>query len=214
MPQPHPSKTVIPSSSSNGSRNPDAAPSITPSHIVDEGIGALTRALVRLDDDAYRRFFREYFPRLRAYARHLTGGNAALAEDVTQETLLRVVRHVRPIDSSEEFWCWLVLLLRCAFLDAIRKERRYETLLGSYAIAAEINSSPARPTIEGNEALSAALRHLRRRERQVFLAKYRDDETYDTIAQSLGLSPKAVESRLGRIRAKLKSILPRSLFPR
>lgn len=181
---------------------------------MDEGIGALTRALVDLDEDAYRRFFREYFPRLRAYAGRLTGGNEALAEDVTQETLLRVVRHVRPMSSAEEFWCWLVLLLRCAFLDAARKERRHQNLLGNYVIAAEIQASPAQPTIEGSEALSAALRRLRRRERQVFLAKYRDDESYDTIARALGLSPKAVESRLARIRAKLKSILPRSLFPR
>ncbi len=205
---------ATPSSSPNAFCKPGEAPSVTSSHIVDEGIGTLTRAMVGLNDDAYRRFFREYFPRLNAYARHLTGGNEALAEDVTQETLLRVVRHIRPIESAEEFWCWLVLLLRCAFLDAIRKERRYQTLLGNYAVAAEIQSSPARPTIEGNEALSAALHRLRRRERQVFLAKYLDDESCESIAQSVGLSAKAVESRLGRIRTKLKSILPRSLFPR
>ncbi|MCF3648656.1 RNA polymerase sigma factor [Synoicihabitans lomoniglobus] len=180
---------------------------------MDEGIGALTRAMGRLEEDAYRRFFHEYFPRLRAYAHRLTQGNTILADDVTQDTFLRVVRHIRPINSSEELWCWLVLLSRCAFLDAVRKERRYLSLLHNYEIDAEIQSSPSRNTIEGHEALSAALRRLHQRERQMLLAKYRDDETNHSIARSHGLSPKAVESRLSRIRAKLKTILPSSIPP-
>ncbi len=191
-----------------------ADPSDAPSHIVDEGVGTLTRAMVRLDEEAYRRFFREYFPRLRAYARQLTQHNEALADDVTQETFLRVVRHIRPIHSAEELWCWLVLLLRCAFLDAVRKESRHRALLNTYQVDAEIQSSPSRNTIAGHEALTAALHRLRHRERRLLVAKYHEDQSYDAIARQHGLSAKAVESRLGRIRAKLKAVLPSTLFPR
>jgi len=177
------------------------------SHVVDEGIASLSRRMAAMDEEAFRRFFREYYPRLHGYSLKLAGGNHPLAEDVTQETLLRVARHIKPVESSEEFCCWLVLLTRCAFIDALRKERRYRDLLDSVRLENEIAASPAGRSIGASESLHAALRRLRPRERRLLLAKYRDEESYESIASDLGLSAKAVESRLARVRKKVRSLL-------
>ncbi|MEO0796332.1 MAG: sigma-70 family RNA polymerase sigma factor [Verrucomicrobiota bacterium] len=174
---------------------------------MDEDIATLTRRMASLDEDAYRRFFREYFSRLHAYARKLTHGNEMLAQDITQETLLRVNRNIKPIESSEELWCWLVLLMRCSFIDAVRKEQRYRGLLDDFTVEVEIGSSPAGRSIESSEALHAALKRLRPKERKLLLAKYQDGESCREIAVGLGLSEKAVESRLSRLRGKLKTML-------
>ncbi len=178
-----------------------------PRHVVDEDISALTRAMARQDEDAFRRFFREYFQRLFAYTSKLTRGNEPLAQDVTQDVLLRVARNIKPVNSAEEFWCWLVLLMRCAFIDAIRKEQRYRGLLDYYQTEAELGASPAAPSIEASEALHAALQRLRPGERKLLLAKYRDDDSCRDIAAALGLSEKAVESRLARLRLKLRRLI-------
>lgn len=174
---------------------------------MDEDVPALTRRMAADDQAAYRRFFAEYFPRLCAYAKKLTSGNESLAQDIVQDTLLRVVRYIKPMGSADELWCWLVLLLRCAFIDAVRREKRYHGLLESYTVNVELDSAPTRISLHNSDALHNALRRLRKCERQLLLAKYEEDASYREIAEQLGISEKAVESRLGRLRAKLKSYL-------
>lgn len=176
-------------------------------YAVDEDVHALTSHMAANDQAAYRRFFSEYFPRLCAYANKLTVGNDALAEDVVQDTLLRVVRHIKPMASADELWCWLVLLLRCAFIDGVRKEKRYHELLECYSVNRELESAPTPISLQNSESLHKALERLKKGERKLLLAKYQEEATYSEIAVCLGISEKAVESRLGRLRLKLKSYL-------
>lgn len=189
----------------DASRNPHR--SLKTPHIVDEDIANLTRAMSSGDVSAFRRFFASYFQRLYTYSNRLTQGNQALAEDVCQEVLLRIARNVKKFETEEAFWCWIVLLARCSFIDAIRKERRYSTLLENYKTEHEITLSPAGKSIDSAEALHCALMRLRPNERRLLLAKYQDEESYREIAQTFGLSEKAVESRLSRLRSKLRDIL-------
>lgn len=179
-------------------------------YVVDEDITTLTKRMAAGDEDAYRRFFREYFPRLCAYANKLTTGDEALMQDVVQNALLRVTRHLKPFDNNDEFWSWLVLLLRCAFLDIVRSKKRYTGLMNNYAIHHELNTAPTRVSLETSEALHSAIHRLRPRERALLIAKYQDGDSYRDIASNLGISEKAVESRLSRLREKLKTILIKS----
>ncbi|MEM1223579.1 MAG: RNA polymerase sigma factor [Verrucomicrobiota bacterium] len=174
---------------------------------MDEDVPTLTRRMAAGDEAAYRSFFAEYFPRMCTYGSKLTSGNEALAQDLVQDTLLRVVRNIKPMDSADELWCWLVLLLRCSFIDAVRKHKRYSSLLESYALNLELGSAPTKISLSNSEALYRALQRLRKEERKLLLAKYYDDSSYSEIASVLGISEKAIESRLGRLRRKMKTYL-------
>jgi hypothetical protein len=63
-------------------------------------LSALTRRMAGGAEDAFREFHAAWFQRLFRYVFVLMRGNEAAACDVTQETLLRVVRHIRAFEGG------------------------------------------------------------------------------------------------------------------
>ena len=62
-------------------------------------------------------------------------------------------------------------------------------------------------TDKWTEHLGHCLNQLDPMEHALIQGKYLEDKSYATLAQEHGLTPKAVESRLGRIRQKLKTLM-------
>ncbi|HID22193.1 MAG TPA: sigma-70 family RNA polymerase sigma factor, partial [Planctomycetaceae bacterium] len=62
---------------------------------------------------------------------------------------------------------------------------------------------------ERSELLRQALERLTRREREMLLLKYTEDWSYRELAEHLGISEAAVESRLHRARQRLREELAR-----
>ncbi len=181
----------------------DAAPAMTASKADSAGINALTSRMARGDEDAFRDFHAAWFNRLFRYVLVLMRGDEHAARDVTQETLLRVVRRVRAFDSETIFWDWLTCLARSAAADHGRKAGRYRRLLDWFANRPEpMVAEPAADALES--ALSNALAELTEPERALLLAKYTERRAVRDIALEAGLSEEAVESRLSRARAALR----------
>src|SRR3954469_10257575 len=67
----------------------------------------LTQRMAAGAEDAFREFHAAYFARLSRYVLVLMRADDDAARDVTQETLLRVVRHVRRFETERIFWDWL-----------------------------------------------------------------------------------------------------------
>jgi RNA polymerase sigma factor (sigma-70 family) len=59
--------------------------------------------------------------------------------------------------------------------------------------------------------LHACLAQLEQAERRLVQGKYLEGKSYELLAREHGLTPKAIESRLARIRKKLKSLMLRRL---
>lgn len=93
------------------------------------GIVLLTRRLAANDEAAFREFHRLYFDRLHQYLVVVARGNQHEAEEALQESMLRVLRYVRPFETEEAFWGWLKVVARSAARDGGRKQRRYLSLL-------------------------------------------------------------------------------------
>jgi len=51
---------------------------------------------------SFEKFHSEYFARLYRYALTIMRGNEAAAEEIAQETLLRVARHIKPFSREDE----------------------------------------------------------------------------------------------------------------
>lgn len=173
----------------------------------------LTRGLAAGGDDAFREFHRCYFDRLYRLLLVLCRGEETEARDALQDTLCRVARHARPFDREDVFWCWLVALARSAVRDAGRKRHRYWKLLADYArrwLPVQRDPGPD-PDHRLDTLLSACLEELEPTDRALVEGKYFSRLSVGELARQTGVSKRAVESRLFRLRRQLRTQMLRRL---
>jgi RNA polymerase sigma-70 factor (ECF subfamily) len=170
-------------------------------------VPALTRAMAKGDEMAYRDFYHAYFDRLLRYLLVVARGHEESAREALQLTLLRVVRHVRAFPDEAAFWSWLTVVARSALTDETRKRSRYFAFLDRFTFhsAAGQSSGPAGEADDQLQALlESRLRSLPCEEQDLVRQKYFEGQSVREIAGRLLTTEKAVESRLSRIRRKLK----------
>ena len=163
--------------------------------------------MVRGDETAYRIFYDAYFDRLLRYLLVVTGGNEEVAREALQLTLVRVVRHVKWFETEEKFWSWLTVLARSALADESRKRSRYFSFLERFTRHQEI-----KVTVTDNGETDERFRALLDKnltalpadERQLVEQKYILHQSVREIADGQQTTEKAVESKLSRVRRKLK----------
>lgn len=180
------------------------------SHLAFTEIRLLTKGLKGGDEAAYRYFVEVYSTRLLRYLLVVVKGDEELAREITQLTFIRVVKYVKIFEHEAEFWRWLVRLARSAYLDRLRKESRRWSIrflgLGDVdALAEPVWPEAANGLVD--EALELSLKTLAPPELSLVTAKYLDGQSYRQLAQAMGTTEKAVESRLVRVRKKLKQFI-------
>lgn len=145
-----------------------------------------------------------YFaPLIRYVAEPIAGKDEV--EDCLQDTALRAWERIDSFDEKKgSFKAWLTAIARNAALDKARKRKRSEadeldeTLPDSAPSAEELVIKKERKA-----ALTSALAQLNGREKELFYRKYYYLQQTAQIAAELGLSEKAVEGRLYRIKKRL-----------
>jgi len=166
----------------------------------------LTEGLSRGDRPAWEEFFHLYVPRLRAYIATCWLGDSPPLDDLLQETVLRVTRHVRGFGTEEAFWSWLTVLARSAIADHGRRRstwsRFLERYLDHHKSLADVWETPE-PRIE------AALESLAPDSRALIEAKYDRRQSVRHLAEKHGVSEKIIEHRLARARRELSRALKR-----
>jgi len=168
-------------------------------------VPALTARMARGDEAAFREFFQVYFHRLLRYLLVVTAGREDIAREALQLTFVRVARHVRRFESEAAFWNWLTVLARSAFVDETRKQTRHWNLLERF-----FQERP--PEIENPDAdrefwrlVKDEMAALPEDERVLLEQKYFAGEAVRDLAEERKLTEKALESRLLRIRRKLRA---------
>jgi RNA polymerase sigma-70 factor (ECF subfamily) len=170
-------------------------------------ITALTRRMTEGDEMAWRTFYDAYFDRLWRYLLVVAAGNEDAAREALQATLLRVTRHIKVFRDENSFWSWLTVLARSAFADETKKRRRYFLFLDRFTrhTNVELDGADERQTDERLKSLLE--RHvalLPPDERNLVEQKYFARRAVREIADELHMTEKAVESKLSRVRKKLK----------
>ena len=159
------------------------------------------------NETAFREFYDAYFNRLFRYLLVVTNGNEESSREALQLTLVRVVRHVKEMDAEEKFWSWLTVLARSALTDESRKQRRYFAFLQKFTGHVENETSAIRDG-EADERLRTLLDRklalLPDDERRLMEQKYISHLSVRAIAEEQLTSEKAVESKLSRVRKKLR----------
>jgi RNA polymerase sigma-70 factor (ECF subfamily) len=173
-------------------------------------VTALTRRMAEGDELAYRTFYDAYFNRLSRYLLVVTAGDEDAAREALQSALVRVVRHIKVFPTDAVFWSWLTVLARSALSDQNRRQRRYLAFLDRFTWHSRTEQMPAedpQADVRLGALLESSLGALPFDERRLLEAKYFARRSVREIAEELNLSEKAVESRLVRIRHKLKTAM-------
>ena len=137
-------------------------------------------------------------------------GHAGDAEDVVQDVFLEVHRlwTARPVRS----WAGLLhRLATCRALDRLRQRKKTVSLDGLPLLS--LNNGPE-PEAIGNELaerLREAVSQLPQREAAVFCLRYFEDQPYQDIAKSLGITHGAVATALHKARGKLEALLTEAM---
>jgi RNA polymerase sigma-70 factor (ECF subfamily) len=173
-------------------------------------VAALTRRMAEGDELAYRTFYDAYFNRLSRYLLVVTAGDEDAAREALQSALVRVVRHIKVFPTDAVLWSWLTVLARSALSDQNRKRRRYLAFLDRFTWHSRTEQMPAddsQADVRLVALLESSLDALPFDERRLLEAKYFAGRSVREIAEELNLSGKAVESRLVRIRHRLKAAM-------
>ncbi len=163
---------------------------------------------------AYRAFHESYFDRLLRYLLVVTHGNEEAAREALQLTLLRVARHIKAFSDEETFWSWLTVLARSAASDEARKQGRYFAFLQRFTNHARVEKEIA-PSADADdhlwELMESRIKLLPCDEQELLRQKYFAHLPVREIAARMNTTEKAIESRLSRIRRKLKETLLEAL---
>ncbi len=169
----------------------------------------LTARMAKGDEMAYRTFYDFYFDRLLRYLLVVTRGDEEAAREALQATLLRVVRHVRVFATEPAFWSWLTVLARSSIVDEARKRRRYLSFLDRFFHKQQVEASAAADDTDAHMValLEKHLATLAEHERELVEQKYFATASVKEIAADCEQSGKAIDSRLVRIRKKLREAI-------
>lgn len=145
------------------------------------------------DPGAIEQLHREHARALWGYALRLTG-DAAQAEDIVQETLLRAWRHDVHDDGRGSARAWLFTVARNLVVDHARSARqRHEAPTDDVPERAEADRVDS---LFDSLVVTDALRSLGEDHRAVVVRAYFGRQSTAEIAAALGVPPGTVKSRL------------------
>ena len=145
----------------------------------------------------------EHLPRLRRYARALTG-DINRADDLVQDTLERALAKLDLWQPGSDLRAWLFTLMHNLFVNQIRVRRPPETVMEE-----ALDEPVSGGQMEAMQArdIHGALARLPEEQREVLLLVGLEQFGYAEAAQVLGVPTGTVMSRLSRARERMRHML-------
>ena len=182
---------------------------------------ALVRAACAGDGHAFEKLIRKYEKFVYRIAFYSVR-NAEDAADLTQEILLKVWHGLPTFGGQGTFLSWLARIARNTCCDYAREQHRTVQTQPLDLMVGDGDDSPhgeirdpspdADPHAvlhrrENADLIRDAMSHLSAEHRMMIVMRDIDGDSYETIAQKLGLEIGTVKSRLSRAREKLRQLL-------
>jgi RNA polymerase sigma factor (sigma-70 family) len=142
-------------------------------------------------------------------------GEPQAIDEVMQDVSLAAVRQHAPLSDPAKVGAWLYRLAVRHSLLYRRKQGRRRKLIDHYAERYQPSEADSRSvdplawllTEERRTQVRAAMAGLSRGDAEILLLKYTEDWSYRALAEHLGVSESAVETRLHRARQRLRTQL-------
>lgn len=165
----------------------------------------IVRVAVSDDHAAFGELVRRHQSAVRHFLRHLARGDAALADDLAQETFILAYRQLARFENRSSFPTWLLGIAHNQWRNA-RRRMRSVPMEAEHLAALE----PAPATTASSDLkhdLAQALRALGPDERDVFHLHYQQGLSHEEIATVLGFPLGTVKTHLSRGKEKLRPLL-------
>ena len=172
----------------------------------------IARGLRQRDPELLDRLIERYQHRLLRYLVFLTG-NRELAEDIFQETWIRVMERGKQYNGKSKFDTWLFAIARHLVIDWSRKKTTtsLEALQEQYGNEQSFDPPANGPspfdavnTRENRESVQTALAQLDSLHREVLVLRFHEELSLEEIATITGAPLSTVKSRLYRGLAALR----------
>ncbi len=167
---------------------------------------ALMARVARGDQAAYRLLSRRHVPAMLGLARRILG-NAADAEDVAQEAMLRVWTHAPRWQPLAQFRTWLTRVVVNLCLDRKRRAPWVELEAAGEIVDPAQGPSEHAERVERDRLVASAIAELPVRQRTAIVLTYGDGMSNAQVAEVLDTTVSAVETLLVRGKQNLRRAL-------
>ena len=171
--------------------------------------GLLTAVAVQRDRAAFKVLFEFYAPRLKAFVQR-QGTSPDMAEEVVQETMVKVWRKAAQFDASRaSASTWIFTIARNLRVDLLRKANRPAPDMNDPALVPEPEPRAHELISRDQESarLKVAVAELPQEQQEVLRLAFFEEKAHGAVAEELGIPLGTVKSRIRlafkRIRAEL-----------
>ena len=159
----------------------------------------------RISESELERIYDDTITELYGYVSRRCGGQRELAEDVTQETWVRALRHWRVHGVPENPLGWLTTVARNLIVSHFRRRESVSLDLVSPAdVLAAVDANAVAESAEVASLVSQALERIPDAEARLLETFHYDRLKMSQLAEAYGISERAIEGRLRRARERLR----------
>lgn len=169
-----------------------------------EELSLIARCIAGDSREAFGRLVVAYEGGLRRFLLNLTQNDAALTDDLAQETFLKAYLAIRSFKGIARFKTWLYTIAYNEFLTYKRKIKESNQEIETIPIVDEHSDHSA---VNARIDAETCLKHLNDKERTVVLLFYLEDQPIDKISQITGMPAGTIKSYLSRARAKMSQLM-------
>ena len=174
----------------------------------------LIHRILAEDENAFVELVKKHQKQVHALAWRKIG-DFHIAEEITQDTFLKVYQKLATLKDPNQFSGWLYVIATRQCLSWLRKKRiETESLedaewIDETAYSRYVAEEHAKATVEAQrEVVKKLLAKLKESERTVMTLHYLGEMTVEEISRFLGVSASAIKLRLHRARERLKKEEP------
>ncbi|MFA5961836.1 MAG: RNA polymerase sigma factor [Parcubacteria group bacterium] len=167
------------------------------------------------DDASFEFLVIRYLKMVYNFLYRLTGGDAPLTDDLTQETFLKAWKNIKQFDLEKSFKTWIFTIAKNSARDYWKKKKTlpfklFENSEGYNRLDEVAEDKPLPDEIlaktQSAEELERKLKLLPKKYETLLLLRYKDDLSLSEIADVLNLPYNTVKSRHQRALSALKDI--------
>jgi RNA polymerase sigma-70 factor (ECF subfamily) len=156
------------------------------------------------DTVAFDHLFDRYRESMRKLYVQRTGGNVDDADDLIQDTFLKVYLNLQRYDPAYTFGQWIYTIARNTFIDYLRK-RQDNIPLESVQRGQSTLPTPEQSVIDSQQRaqLESFLERMKPRYRRLIELRFFRDFSYEEIAAELGIPLGTVKTQIHRAREQM-----------
>ena len=179
--------------------------------VLQENGNELIEGCRRGDPEAFRALFEKHKDMVYSIALRYSG-DAAVAQDIAQDTFLKLFSTIGSFRGDSNFESWLYRTVVNSCFDQRRRTRRLTPLMDEVLAALRTPDVSALDEVlraEISTHVRSVVESLAPDQRMVVVLRYTRGLSYDEIAEILGCAPGTIASRLNRAHKVLERRLSR-----